>query len=296
MRGEILKNLLAAIGAVFLIIIALSFALAYAFGSGLGRGDKVAVVKLEGVITDSAEIDKQFQDLEERDDVKGVVIRINSPGGAVGPSQEIYSGIKRLRKKKKVVASMGAIAASGGYYASVAAEKIVANPGTITGSIGVIVEFIDAEDLLAKIGLKGYVVKSGKYKDTGSPFRKMETEEKELLQGVISDVNGQFIKAVAEGRNMKVEDVAAVADGRIFSGSQAKGKGLVDSLGDLTDAIDLCAQMAGIKGKPTVIYTERKAFSLWKTVMGDALSKNLDFTELFSGLRIMYMVPKPNNR
>src|SRR5574340_502438 len=291
MRGDILKNLLAAIGAVFLIIIALSFVLAYVFGSGLGRGDKVAVVKLEGVITDSADIEKQFQDLEERDDVKGVVIRVNSPGGAVGPSQEIYSGIKRLRKTKKVVASMGAIAASGGYYASVAAEKIVANPGTITGSIGVIVEFIDAEDLLSKIGLKGYVVKSGKYKDTGSPFRKMETDEKELLQGVISDVNGQFIKAVAEGRNMKVEDVAAVADGRIFSGSQAKARGLVDSLGDLTDAIDLCAKMAGIKGKPTVIYTERKAFSLWKTFMGEELNKNLDFTELFSGLRIMYMVP-----
>ncbi len=296
MRGDILKNLLAAIGAVFLIIIALSLALAYAFGGGLGRGDKVAVVKVEGVITGSAEIDKQFHDLEERDDVKGVVIRINSPGGAVGPSQEIYSGIKRLRKTKKVVASMGAIAASGGYYASVAAEKIVANPGTITGSIGVIVEFIDAEDLLGKIGLKGYVVKSGKYKDTGSPFRKMEADEKELLQGVISDVNGQFIKAVAEGRNMKIEDVAAIADGRILSGSQAKTKGLVDSLGDLTDAINLCAQMAGIKGKPTVIYTERKAFSLWKTLMGDALSKNLDFTELFSGLRIMYMVPKPNGK
>jgi len=296
MRGGIFKNLLAAVGAVFLIIIALSLALAYALGGGLGRGDKVAVVKLEGVITDSAEIEKQFQDLEERNDVKGVVIRVNSPGGAVGPSQEIYSGIKRLRKTKKVVASMGAIAASGGYYASVAAEKIVANPGTITGSIGVIVEFIDAEDLLGKIGLKGYVVKSGKYKDTGSPFRKMETDEKELLQGVISDVNGQFIRAVAEGRNMKVEDVTAIADGRIFSGSQAKAKGLVDSMGDLTDAINMCAEMAGIKGKPTVIYTERKTFSLWKTVMGDALNKNLDFTELFSGLKIMYMVPKPGGR
>ncbi len=296
MRGEILKNLLAAIGAVFLIVIALSFVLAYVFGGGLGRGDKIAVVKLEGVITDSADIDRQLHDLEERDDVKGVVIRINSPGGAVGPSQEIYTEIKRLRKTKKVVASMGAIAASGGYYASVAAEKIVANPGTITGSIGVIVEFIDAQDLLAKIGLKGYVVKSGKYKDTGSPLRKMEKDEKDLLQGVINDVNGQFIKAVAEGRHMKIEDVTAIADGRIFSGSQARERGLVDSLGDLTDAINLSAQMAGIKGKPTVVYTERKAFSLWKTVMGDALSRNLDFTELFSGLRIMYLIPKPYNR
>ncbi len=296
MRGGILKNLLAALGAVFLIMLALSLLLAYFFGGGLGHGDKVAVVRLEGVITDPADINGQLSELEERNDVKGVVIRINSPGGAVGPSQEIYSEINRLRKTKKVVASMGAIAASGGYYASVAAEKIVADPGTITGSIGVIVEFLDAEQLLEKIGLKGYVVKSGKYKDTGSPFRKMQPDEKDLLQGVISDVNGQFVKAVAEGRHMKVEDVSAIADGRIFSGSQAMKKGLVDQLGDLQDAIDLCARMAGIKGRPTVLYTEKKPFSLWKIVMGDSLSRNMDFTELFSGLRLMYLAPKPHNR
>ncbi len=293
MKGETLKSLLAAFGAVALIIIALSFMLAYLFSDGgFSRVDKVAVVKVDGIITDSSEINRQLRDLEDRNDVKAVVVRINSPGGAVGPSQEIYSEIKRLRKTKKVVASMGAIAASGGYYASVAAEKIVSNPGTITGSIGVIIEFINAEDLLSKIGLKGYVVKSGKFKDTGSPLRKMEKEEMELLQGVINDVNGQFIKAVAEGRGMKVEDVAKIADGRIFSGEQAKEKGLVDTLGDLTDAINLSAQLAGIKGKPMVIYTERKTFSLWKSVMGDAIGR--DLTELFTGLRIMYMVPNPS--
>ena len=167
---------------------------------------------------------RRLKVLEERDDVKAIVVRIDSPGGAVGPSQEIHGEIKRLREKKKVVASMGTIAASGGYYTAVAADKIVANPGTITGSIGVIVEFFNAEELLQKIGLKGYVVKSGKFKDVGSPLRKMEDEERKLLQAVIDDVNDQFIEAVAEGRNLKPEDVRAIADGRIFTGPrQRKG-------------------------------------------------------------------------
>ncbi len=291
MKGETLKNLLAAVGALFVILIALSLVVSYFSGGSLSRADKVAVVELEGIITDPSEISRQFKDLAERDDVKAVVLRIDSPGGAVGPSQEIYGEIKRLKEKKTVVASMGTIAASGGYYAAVAAQKIVANPGTITGSIGVIVEFMNAEELLAKIGLKGYVVKSGKYKDVGSPLRKMEKEEEKLLQDVIDDVNGQFIRAVAEGRNMKVEDVALIADGRIFSGKQAKERGLIDSLGGLTDAIELSAKLAGIEGKPNVIYPERRGLSLWKAVFGEGAAKN--FTELFSGLRIMYLTPNP---
>lgn len=289
MRTDTVKNLLAAVGAVFLALIVLSLLIAYFSGrTPIGGEDKVAVVNLEGVIADPLDFTAELREYEERDDVKAVVVRINSPGGGVGPSQEIYSAIKRLKKKKKVVASMGAIAASGGFYAAMAADKIVANPGTITGSIGVIVEFMNAEDLLSKIGLQGYVIKSGQFKDTGSPLRKMTPEERALIQGVIDDVNGQFISAVAEGRGLKEEAVRKIADGRIFSGSQAAKQGLVDQLGDLADAIDLGAELAGIKGKPYVIYPEKKVFGLWNAVFGDSIA---NLAGQLSGLRIMYMTP-----
>ncbi len=220
-----------------------------------------------------------------------MVLRIESPGGAVGPSQEIHGEILRLKEKKTVVASMGAVAASGGYYAAVAADRIMANPGTITGSIGVIVEFVNAQELLGKIGLKGYVVKSGKFKDVGSPLREMEKEERELLQTLINDVNGQFIKAVAEGRGLKTEEVKKIADGRIFTGAQAKELKLVDELGGLSDAIALSASLAGIEGEPSVIYPERQKISIWKTFSGGASIESL--TELFTGLRVSYMIQNP---
>lgn len=291
MKGETFKNLLAAIGAVVLAFFLIGLIAASIFGEDLTGEDKIAVVKIEGIITDPTEITKELKELEERDDVKAVVIRIDSPGGAVGPSQEIHDGILKLRKEKKVVASMGTIAASGGYYAAVAADKIVANPGTITGSIGVIIEFFNAEDLLTKIGVKGYVVKSGRFKDTGSPLRKMEKEETALLQAVIDDVNGQFVTAVAEGRGLKKEEVAKIADGRIFTGSQAFEKGLIDKLGTMRDAIDLSAELAGIEGEPYVIYPEEKVFNFWSAVFGESVNRNL--TDLFTGLKIMYLAQTP---
>ena len=289
--GEKIKTLLAAVGAVFVIVLVLSIAIAAFTGGAFSTSDKVAIVELEGIIIDPSETLRRLKVLEERVDVKAIVVRIDSPGGAVGPSQEIHGEIKRLREKKKVVASMGTIAASGGYYTAVAAERIVANPGTITGSIGVIVEFFNAEELLQKIGLKGYVVKSGKFKDVGSPLRKMEDEERKLLQAVIDDVNDQFIEAVAEGRGLKPEDVRAIADGRIFTGAQAKEKGLIDELGGLSSAIKLSAELAGIEGEPEVIYPERKDFGFLGNILGRASINNL--TDLFSGLRVMYMLPKP---
>jgi len=285
-----LRNILAAFGAVVVCVIALAIVISIVSGGGV-TGDKVAVVDIQGVIADPYEINKTLRELGERDDIKAVVLRIESPGGAVGPSQEIHGEILRLKEKKTVVASMGAIAASGGYYAAVAADKIMANPGTITGSIGVIVEFVNAQELLGKIGLKGYVVKSGKYKDVGSPLREMEKEERELLQTLINDVNGQFIKAVAEGRNLKTEEVRRIADGRIFTGAQAKELKLVDELGGLSDAIALSASLAGIEGEPAVIYPERQKMSIWKTFSGGASIESL--TELFTGLRVSYMIQNP---
>ncbi len=290
MRFDALRNLLTALGALFVILLLLSFILVFST-SGIDFSDKVAVVKIEGLITDPTHINRQIKELAERDDVKAVVLRIDSPGGGVGPSQEIYREVRRLRDSKKVVASMGAVAASGGYYIAVAAHKIVANPGTITGSIGVIAEFVNMEELFSKIGLKGYVIKTGRFKDTGSPFRDMDKEERNLIQGVLDDVHDQFIDAVAEGRNMEREEVVRLADGRIFSGRQAKAKGLVDYIGNLSDAIELGAELAGIEGKPHVIYPERETMGLWREIVDSAVQGIV--RGLYSGVRFMYLLQRP---
>jgi protease-4 len=216
--------------------------------------DRIALVRLEGLLVSSEHIVEELNDYAEDSSIKAIVIRIDSPGGGVVASQEIYNAIKSARHEgKKVVASMGTVAASGGYYVASAADRIVANPGTLTGSIGVKMEFASIEKLLEKIGVKGMVVKAGEYKDVGSPFRDMTEPEKKILQDVIDDVHSQFIKAVAEGRNLQEAEVRSIADGRIFTGRQALDLKLVDQLGDLTDSIKVAGELVGIKGKPRVI-------------------------------------------
>jgi len=209
MRKKYIKWVLGIAGFFFFLFFI--FFIVLLSGGGLPFGDKVAVVEVEGIITEPESINKQIREFGERDDIKVIVVRINSPGGGVGPSQEIYREIKRVSAKKKVIASMGAVAASGGYYIAAAANKIIANPGTITGSIGVIMEFANAEELLSKIGFKGYVIKSGEYKDIGSPLRSMKEDEKRLLQNVIDDVHRQFVDVVAENRKLKVDVVKKIA-------------------------------------------------------------------------------------
>ena len=226
-------------------------------------GDKVGVVEVTGVISNSREVIRGIKYFVEDGGVKAIVLRVDSPGGGVGASQEIYREVVKARDVKTVVASFGGVAASGGYYVACGADKIVANPGTITGSIGVVMQFANLEELFKKIGYKGYVIKSGPHKDVGSPFREMKPEEKALLQEVIDTVHRQFVTAVAEGRKLPVEKVTAIADGRIFSGEQARALGLVDELGNLEDTIDIAAQMAGIKGKPVVIYPRKRKPSLF---------------------------------
>ncbi len=238
-------------------------------------GDKIAVVDIKGVITSSRGIVEQIERLKENNDVKAIILRINSPGGGVGPSQEIYREVLRAKEKKKIIASMESVAASGGYYVACASDVIVANPGTITGSIGVVMEFSNVEDLLKKIGLRSYVIKSGKHKDIGSPLRNMTSEEKAILQGVIDSVHNQFVRAVAEGRDMEEGKVRQIADGRIFSGEQAKELGLVDRLGSLQDAIEIAAEMIGIEGKPVVIYPKRK-LSLYELLFKKSLRLLMD--------------------
>jgi protease-4 len=225
----------------------------------LPGGDRVALIKVEGVIIASERIVDEVNDYAEDSSVKAIVLRIDSPGGGVVASQEIYNALMNAKKEgKKIVASMGSVAASGGYYIAAAADKIVANPGTLTGSIGVKMEYPNLEKLLEKIGVKEIVVKSGEYKDVGSPFRSISERERKLLQDVIDDVQSQFVEAVAKGRSMPVADVRAVADGRIFTGRQALELKLVDQMGDLTASIQLAGDLAGIKGKPRVTGREKK--------------------------------------
>jgi protease-4 len=243
----------------------------------MAGGDKVAVVDIEGLITKSRPIIEKLNRYKDNERIKAIVIRIDSPGGSVGPAQEIYEEVIKLREKKPVVASMGSVAASGGYYIACAANKIIANPGTITGSIGVIIEFANIEELLGKIGLKSIVIKSGKYKDILSPTRELKGEERDLLQGVIDNIHSQFIDAVALGRDIPREKVVEIADGRIFSGEQAKQLGLVDELGNLQDAIESAAEMSDIEGRPNVIYPEKKRPSIWEFFIEESLTRVQDF-------------------
>ena len=265
-RKRVLIGLVAIAGLLVLFFILFLAIGQYTSRSGSGKfafGDKIGVIEIRGVITQSFGIIEELQQYNEDERVKAIILRIDSPGGGVGPSQEIYREIQKIRsgKRKKIITSMGSVAASGGYYIASASDLIIANPGTITGSIGVLMEFTNIEELFKKIGIKGVVLKSGEHKDIGSPFREMTPEEKKLIQSVIDNVHQQFIQAVMEGRNLERSKVIEVADGRILTGEQAKKLGLVDQLGNLQDAIDTAARMAGIEGKPVVLYPKRK-FSL----------------------------------
>lgn len=226
------------------------------------RGDKVAVIEVNGPIVDARPTLESLKHFREEPAVKAMVLRIDSPGGGVGPSQEIYAEVLKTRALKPIVASMGAVAASGGYYIAAATDGIVANPGTVTGSIGVIMGYTNFGQLLERIGLTPVVIKSGSFKDTGSPTREMSAEERALLQGVIDDMHQQFVAAIAEGRKMPSEEVARLADGRIFSGQQAKANGLVDRLGNFEDAVDWAGQLGGISGRVETVYEEEDTFKL----------------------------------
>ncbi len=219
-----------------------------------GMGKKVAIIDLHGTITNSADIIRQLKKYSKDSSVPAIVLDIDSPGGGVAPSQEIYEEMKKAKENgKRIVASMGSVGASGGYYVACAADTIIANPGTLTGSIGVLLEFPVAEELFKKIGLRFEVVKSGEFKDMGTYNRRMTESERKLLQSVIDDTYDQFVEVLVENRNLSEEEALKIADGSIFTGRQAKKLGLVDELGDLEDAIKIAGKMAGIEGSPKTI-------------------------------------------
>ncbi len=228
---------------------------------GLPGGQKVAIVEVEGVIVDADSIIQELNEHRDNPSVRAVVVRVNSPGGVVAPTQEIYAAIQRVRKSDKpVVASLGSVAASGGYYVASAADRIYANPGTLTGSIGVVMQMANVEGLLKKVGVEYVVVKSGQYKDIGNFARTMTPDERRILQAVLDDVYGQFVDAVASGRKLDRETVLGFADGRIVSGQQAKQLRMVDALGGLDDAIEEAAKLAKLPPKPKLILPRRRSW------------------------------------
>jgi protease-4 len=260
--------------------------------AGLVFGEKVGVLEVKGVIANVQPTIEELAKFRRDGSIKAVVVRIESPGGGVSPSQELYEEIRRTVQQKPVVVSMGSVAASGGYYIACAAQKIYANPGTITGSIGVILQFTNFEELLKKIGFRMEVVKSGPYKDVGNPGREMTPEEKAYLQKMVDNVHQQFVRDVARGRQMKVETVQEVADGRIFTGEQAMELGLVDELGNLKDAINAAAKMAAIEGEPKVVYPEKEKKSLFDYVFDRITDQLANKVQSYMGLLLLPPLPR----
>ena len=225
---------------------------------------RVGLVEVVGGIEESEAVVDQLDRMERDSSVRAVVVRLDSPGGGVAASQEIYEAVRRVRDAgKPVVASLGGVAASGAYYVACAADSIVSNPGTLTGSIGVIMTFPNTEELFRKVGLRFDVVKTGKFKDIGSMSRPMTDEERKLLEQVLGNVYEQFVDAISEGRGLDRAEILPLADGRIFSGDQALEYGFVDKMGDLDDSIRLAGRMAGIEGRPYVVRKERRRVSVW---------------------------------
>lgn len=235
--------------------------------------DGVGVVELTGVITDSQQVLDDLKYFRETDEVKAIVLRVNSPGGGVGASQEIYRSLIKTRDVKPVITSMGGVAASGGYYAAAATNGIVANSGTITGSIGVIMGYTNFRQILDKIGLEPVVFKSGDMKDAGSPTREMTDKERAYLQRLVSSLHGQFVRDVATARGLEVSKVATLADGRIYTGEEAQSLGLVDRLGNLEDALEWAGELGGLEGAPEPIYPPREKKNMIDYIMDSAAAR-----------------------
>jgi len=264
-------------GAFFLFVLAV-FTLVYLAlhvgggqQAGFGFGDKIGVVDLEGVILDPGEMVEQLRKFADDDSIKAIVIHVNSPGGGVAASEEIYREVKRIRdeKHKRIVSSIETVGASGAYYVSSATNRIYANGGSVVGSIGVIAEWVNYGELMRWAKLKPEMLKVGQFKDTGDPTRELTPQERQYMQGLIDNMYGQFVQAVADGRHTKVEEVKSIADGRVWTGEQAIGLHLIDQIADFRTAVLDTAKSVGISGEPTIVRPERNRTSLLDLLMGD---------------------------
>jgi protease-4 len=260
------KSFLTALGAIFLLIIVLSI-FRGTFKSEVIPGEKIALLEIKGVISDSNYYVKKLEDLLRDDDVKAIVLRLDSPGGVVAPCQEIYNEVKMVKERKPVVVSMGSVAASGGLYISLPATKIVANPGTITGSIGVVLQTFNFKKIADRIGLKVITIKSGKHKDLLNPFKEVDPSDIGILQSMIDDTYDQFVKAVSESRGIPEEEVRKIGDGRVFTGRMAKKFGLVDEIGDLNKAINIAKEIS--KSPKASLYRVKREKSFVEKLFGE---------------------------
>lgn len=265
------------IGAIFLFFLLVVVSVGMISGRSVvvPVGEKIGILEVYGPITDARSLRKQIKGYRENQTIKAVVLRIDSPGGGVAPSQELYAALKKLAAEKPLIVSMGSVAASGGYYLAVAGQHLFANPGSITGSIGVIMSFPDYRELMDKVGVRAEVVKSGRFKDIGSSFRKFSAEDRELLQNMIDDVHAQFVEAISEGRNMPVDRLRPYIDGRIFTGRQALEIGLIDELGTFDDAIKYAARKAGLGEDPDLVYPEPEHVNFIERLIQGAVSRYL---------------------
>src|SRR5215813_450380 len=262
--------------AIVLVAVMLTFSADDA--ADLAFSDRIQVVDVDGELVESRAILDQLKRYEDSNSVKAILLNIDSPGGGVAVSQEIYAEIKRLREKKDktVVAYLSSTGASGAYYIACAANKIVANPGTIVGSIGVIAEWVNYSDLLEWAKVKDIVFKTGEFKDTGSPTRALTDNERKYFQGLIDDMYVQFVEAVSSGRKLDLEEVRSMADGRVFTGRDAKERKLIDEIGNFQDAVDLTAKLSGISGKPRLLRLNRPRVTLLDVLTTD-LSRLVPF-------------------
>jgi len=278
-----------AVAVLFAVSIKIAKSLIGGADTSLSSKEGVGLVEVKGMILDSKDTIRQLRHFLKQDGIKAVVLRVDSPGGIVAPSQEIFEEVRKFAAKKKIIVSMGSLAASGGYYISAPATIIYANPGTITASIGVILKLSNIEALMDKLGIKSYTLKTGKYKDSGSPLREFSPEDRAMLQSVIDNTHEQFIRAVAEGRKLPIEEVRKIADGRILSGEQAKGLKLVDRLGTLQDAIEEAGKLAGIKGEPEVILPPKKKLNYFD-ILADGMEEKFEGTlqSALGGMRLVY--------
>lgn len=276
------------IGALVAAVVGLYLIASWYTGGEVVIGDAVAVVDILGEIYYSRGKVEEILSYRDDDNIKAVVLFINSPGGGVAASQTLYHAVLKVREVKPVVVSMGSVGASGGYYVACAADTIFAESGTITGSIGVIASYLRTEELYEKIGLEMTVIKSGRYKDVGSPYRKMTEDEKAYLQEILDSAYDQFVRAVSDGRAMPLAEVLGLAEGRIYTGEQALDAGLIDYIGSYQDAVDMAARMGGIEGDPDVVKRRRRR-SWFERIFGESLTRNLETRH--ERLKLQYIIP-----
>jgi protease-4 len=265
-------------GGIFFLFVMVVFALVYVAlhtsqraSLGSAFGDKIAVVDLEGVIVSPTTVVDELRQFADDDSVKAIILHVNSPGGGVAASEEIYRQVKRIRddKKKRIVASIETVGASGAYYVSSATNKIYADEGSIVGSIGVISEWVNYEDLLKWARLKQITMKAGEFKDTGNPARELTAAEKAYLQSLIDNMHTQFIRAVADGRHMKMDDVRTMANGKVWTGQQAMALKMIDQIGDFQGVVKDTAKAVGIRGEPSLVRPERERKTVLDLLFGD---------------------------